>query len=87
MDVAIHSRPVPVDLFRVFWRELDLHGARVYERADFERATELIAAGSVPAEALITTVVPITEVAEAFASLESGQAMKVLVDVQAGQAQ
>ena len=30
--VAIHPEPVPVDLYRVFWRELTLIGARVYER-------------------------------------------------------
>ena len=36
--VAIHATPPPVDLFRVFWRELTLIGARVYERRDFERA-------------------------------------------------
>ena len=33
--VAIHSRPAPVDLFRFFWRELTLVGARVYETGRF----------------------------------------------------
>ena len=82
--VAIHPKPVPVDLQRVFWRELRLLGARVYERVDFERAAELVAAGAVPAEVVITDVVPLTAVADAFASLESGKAMKVLIDVRAG---
>lgn len=81
--VAIHPRPVPIDLQRMFWRELRVLGARVYERRDFERAVELIASGTVPAERLITSVVPITEVAQAFSALQSGQAMKVLVDCQA----
>ncbi|MEV7429702.1 alcohol dehydrogenase catalytic domain-containing protein [Nocardioides sp. NPDC092400] len=80
--VAIHPRPVPVDLQRVFWRELRLLGARVYERTDFERAVELLAAGVVPAAGLVTEVVGISRVADAFAALESGQAMKVLVDCQ-----
>src|SRR5919108_5063421 len=47
--VAIHSQPVPVDLFRVFWRELEVAGARVYERRDFERAVQLLATGAIPA--------------------------------------
>ncbi|SDD31272.1 zinc-dependent alcohol dehydrogenase [Nocardioides lianchengensis] len=81
--VAIHPQPVPVNLQRVFWRELRILGARVYERADFERAAALIADGSIPADTMITAVLPISEVAEAFASLESGRAMKVLVDTQA----
>jgi 2-desacetyl-2-hydroxyethyl bacteriochlorophyllide A dehydrogenase len=79
--VAIHSEPVPVDLFRVFWRELELIGARVYERADFERAVELLAEGIIPADRLISTVEPIERAPHAFASLEQGAGvMKVLVD-------
>ena len=33
--VAIHAQPRPVNLHRVFWRELTVVGARVYERHDF----------------------------------------------------
>ncbi|WGL50550.1 alcohol dehydrogenase catalytic domain-containing protein [Nocardioides sp. BP30] len=83
--VAIHPQPKPVDLQRVFWRELTLLGARVYQRTDFERAVELLAGGVVPADALITQVVPLAQVADAFGALESGRAMKILVDCQAGQ--
>jgi (R,R)-butanediol dehydrogenase/meso-butanediol dehydrogenase/diacetyl reductase len=78
--VAIHSSPPPVDLFRVFWRELTLIGARVYERADFEEAVRLLANGDVPAAPLITRVDPLTDVAAAFAALEAGHAMKLLID-------
>ena len=82
--VAIHSTPPPVNLHRVFWRELTLIGARVYERADFEEAVRLLAAGALPAAQLITRVAPLGDVAAAFAELESGRAMKVLIDCQAG---
>lgn len=82
--VAIHPTPRPVDLQRVFWRELRLLGARVYQRADFETAVELIAEGVIPTDLVITRVVPLTETAAAFAELEAGRAMKILVDVQAG---
>lgn len=84
--VAIHPQPRPVDLQRVFWRELRLLGARVYQRTDFERAVELLGAGVIPAAELITKIVPITETADAFAALESGRAMKILVDVSGGAA-
>jgi 2-desacetyl-2-hydroxyethyl bacteriochlorophyllide A dehydrogenase len=79
--VAIHPQPVPIDLHRVFWRELELLGARVYEREDFDRAIALVAAGSVPADALISDVVPLERTLEAFESLTDARAMKVLVDV------
>ncbi|TMR90988.1 zinc-dependent alcohol dehydrogenase [Nonomuraea basaltis] len=84
--VAIHPEPRPVNLQRVFWRELRLLGARVYQRADFVRAVELLDTGVIPAGELITEVVPITGTADAFAALESGRAMKILVDVSGGTA-
>ena len=52
--VAIHSTPPPVNLFRVFWRELTLIGARVYDRSDFEQAIRLLHEGDVPGAQLIT---------------------------------
>jgi (R,R)-butanediol dehydrogenase / meso-butanediol dehydrogenase / diacetyl reductase len=80
--VAIHSQPVPTDLFRVFWRELELIGARVYEREDFEEAVRLLAAGEVPARELISAVEPLGRTPAAFDALESGAGvMKVLIDL------
>jgi (R,R)-butanediol dehydrogenase / meso-butanediol dehydrogenase / diacetyl reductase len=79
--VAIHSRPVAVDLFRVFWRELELRGARVYERIDFEHAVALLASGAIPAARLITDIEPLERTQAAFAALEGGgEVMKVLID-------
>jgi 2-desacetyl-2-hydroxyethyl bacteriochlorophyllide A dehydrogenase len=82
--VAIHSTPPPVNLFRVFWRELTLIGARVYERADFTEAVRLLEKGAIPAADLITAVEPLERVAAAFAELENGSAMKVLINCNEG---
>ncbi len=79
--VAIHPTPRPIDLQRVFWRELRILGARVYQRVDFETAVELIADGVIPAQRLISRVVALDATADAFADLEAGRAMKILVDV------
>lgn len=81
--VAIHPTPREIDLQRVFWRELRLLGARVYERIDFERAIELLGSDAIDAEAIITSVHPLTDVNAALTELQSGQALKVLIDVQA----
>ena len=78
--VAIHATPPPVDLFRVFWRELTIVGARVYERPDFDHAVRLLAEGKIPVDALVTDVVPLAETAAAFEALDAGRAMKILVD-------
>ncbi|MEW9534606.1 zinc-binding dehydrogenase [Microbispora sp. NPDC049125] len=83
--VAIHSAARELDLQRVFWRELRLLGARVYQRSDFERAVDLLSRGVIPAEALISGVVPLDDIASAFDDLSAGRAMKILVDV-AGEA-
>jgi (R,R)-butanediol dehydrogenase/meso-butanediol dehydrogenase/diacetyl reductase len=82
--VAIHSTAPPVDLFRLFWRELTIIGARVYERRDFEEAMRLLEAGAIPAARLITDVVALEDAAGAFARLESGAAMKVLIECAPG---
>jgi len=79
--VAIHPQPRPVNLHRFFWRELTLIGARLYDRADFERAVELVAGAVIPAEVLISRVVPLAEAAAAFDALENGgDVMKILVE-------
>jgi 2-desacetyl-2-hydroxyethyl bacteriochlorophyllide A dehydrogenase len=79
--VAIHSTPREVDLQRMFWRELRLLGARVYQATDFAEAAKLIAEGVIPAGLLITRIVPLSGTADALADLEAGRAMKILVDV------
>lgn len=79
--VAIHAQPVPMNLHRVFWRELEIIGTRVYERPDFERAIQLLADGAIPAEDIITDTIPLDQTLDAFHQLEKGGAMKLLVDV------
>jgi 2-desacetyl-2-hydroxyethyl bacteriochlorophyllide A dehydrogenase len=80
--VAIHPTPREVDLYRLFWRELSIIGARVYERRDVERAVDLLARGVIPADELITRVVPLSQVNDAFDALEGGGEVKVLIDCQ-----
>ena len=79
--VAIHPRPREVNLHRFFWRELTLVGARLYDRTDFETAVTLVADGTVPAQQLISKVVPLAQAPDAFEALEGGgDVMKILVD-------
>jgi (R,R)-butanediol dehydrogenase/meso-butanediol dehydrogenase/diacetyl reductase len=79
--VAIHAAPREIDLQRVFWRELRLLGTRVYQRSDFDRAVERLMADPIPADAIISAVVPLAETASAIEELSAGRAMKILVDV------
>lgn len=80
--VAIHSEPKPVDLFRFFWRELRLIGARVYEPEDFEQAIQLAASGELPLESLITQVLPLADAQTVFETIDANPAgMKYLLQV------
>lgn len=85
-QVGIHAERRSIDLHRFFWRELELLGARLYQRSDFTEAVRLVASGEVPAARLVSDVVPLERVADAFATLAGGGAVKVLVDCQGGQA-
>jgi (R,R)-butanediol dehydrogenase/meso-butanediol dehydrogenase/diacetyl reductase len=85
VQVAIHPAPREVSLHGLFWRELTLLGARLYDRGDFETAVGLIAEGEIPAGTLISRVEPLDRAAQAFEALESGAGvMKVLIDCGAG---
>ncbi|MEV4754408.1 alcohol dehydrogenase catalytic domain-containing protein [Micromonospora sp. NPDC049559] len=79
--VAIHPRPREVNLHRFFWRELELLGARLYQRDDMAEAIRLVASGAVPAGQLISRVEPVEAVNAAFVALEEGGGvLKVLLD-------
>ncbi|MDG4808826.1 alcohol dehydrogenase catalytic domain-containing protein [Micromonospora sp. WMMD1120] len=82
--VAIHPKPREVNLHRFFWRELELLGARLYQRDDMQEAIRLVASGAIPARQLISRVEPVQAAAEAFAALEGGGVLKVLLDVREG---
>ncbi len=83
--VAIYNKPVPVNLFKFFWRELRLIGCRVYESQDFDRAIEVAQSGSLPLDRLISGTYSLDNIAEAFARADGGgDVMKVLVECAGG---
>jgi 2-desacetyl-2-hydroxyethyl bacteriochlorophyllide A dehydrogenase len=82
--VAIFPEPKPVALFDLFWKELEVRGARVYEPEDFEAAITLMADDLLGLERLISAVEPLVRVPEVFDELRGArQAMKILVDCRA----
>ena len=83
--VAIHPQPREIDLHRFFWRELTILGARVYQRADFETAVELVAAGAIPAERSSPGSCRSSERgARVRGARAGGGVMKILVDCRRG---
>ncbi|AWG22689.1 MULTISPECIES: zinc-dependent alcohol dehydrogenase [Flavobacterium] len=81
--VAIHGEKKPVDLFKFFWKELSLIGARVYEKEDYEKAIELITANELPFEQMITDVQPLSNIQQVFENIDKNpEGLKVLMDCQ-----
>jgi 2-desacetyl-2-hydroxyethyl bacteriochlorophyllide A dehydrogenase len=79
--VAIFGEAPMVDLFRFFWRELRLCGARVYEPEDFDKAISLAASGVLPLERLVSARRPLKHLQTVFEQIEaSTDLMKVLID-------
>ena len=80
--VAIHATKPQIDLFRFFWRELELFGARVYLKSDYEEAMKLLAEGVVDCESFITDIKTLDEIQGAFEALTSNpNAMKSMIKV------
>ena len=69
--VAIHPQPRPVNLFKFFWSEFKLIGARLYEECDFDEAIQLASEGKLHLERLITAIHPIDDVQHTFETIDS----------------
>ena len=79
--VAIHGVKKEVDLFKFFWKELKLIGARVYEKEDYEKSIALITANELPFEQMITDVQPLSNIQQVFENIDKNpDGMKVLMD-------
>jgi L-iditol 2-dehydrogenase len=72
--------PLPVDLGAVWFREVRITSTYSAGPFDTREALELLAAGAVDADALITHRVPLAEVDEAFRLARGGEAVKVVVE-------
>lgn len=79
--VAIHATKPTIDLFRFFWREIEMVGARVYEPADYDTAIEWLT-GGIGAEKLITDIRKLSDIGAAFDALtKNPNSMKTLIAV------
>jgi len=69
--VAIHPQPKPVNLFKFFWSELKLIGARLYEECDFDEAIKLASDGHLHLDKLITDICTIDQTQEVFEKIDT----------------
>ncbi|NME69689.1 zinc-dependent alcohol dehydrogenase [Flammeovirga aprica] len=79
--VAIHGgEQKQVDLFKFFWSEIELLGARLYEEDDYEEAIRIADSGFVPFEQLITKVDSLDNIQAVFDEIDQNpEGMKYLI--------
>ena len=82
--VAIHGgEPKKVDLFKFFWAEIELLGARLYEEDDYEEAIRIADSGAIPFDILVTKVSDLDHIQSIFEEIDANPAgMKYLIDCQ-----
>jgi len=81
--VAIHGQKRTVDLFKFFWSEIELLGARLYQEEDYEEAIKIAASGNIPFDSLTTKVSPLEHIQDVFEEIDRNPAgMKYLIKCQ-----
>ena len=82
MITGIFAQPPPVDLFKIFWREIRLIPTRLYNHEDFRRAIDLAASEAIYLNPMITDTRPLNELQTSLDELNSGaNALKILMEL------
>lgn len=81
--VGVFGEKPRVDLGFVQDRELTLRGTLMYKREDYQRAIELIAAGGIATDPLISRHFALSEYLSAYKFIDEAgdRTMKVLIDM------
>jgi 2-desacetyl-2-hydroxyethyl bacteriochlorophyllide A dehydrogenase len=79
--LGVLEEPVEISQLLLMLKEAEIRSSFAYRPADFDEAIELIAAGRIPSEALITAREPLERAQEMFEELERPETghMKVLL--------
>ena len=80
--VGIAPAPFAVDPLPLMFKEVDIRGAIIYRRADFDSAIALLASGRIPSAALIDDVIGFEHAETTFQELVApgNTRVKVLLD-------
>lgn len=80
--VAIYGHPMTVDLKQLYYFEKEVITARMQEVEDFWKAIQLLTEQVFALDEIITTVLPISKIAEGFLKCQdkAGKEVKVLID-------
>ena len=77
--VGLALEPLDLAAPSIVIKELAIRGVIAYQRAQFQAAIDMLASGAIPADELITEVVPLAEAEDAFQSLSTRGTDKVKI--------
>jgi L-iditol 2-dehydrogenase len=83
VQVGIFGKPVTVPLDLVLYRELHMSSGNASTPRSWQRALQLLEAGLVDLDPLVTDIVPLSEWERAFAATRAGEGMKIVLDPRA----
>jgi 2-desacetyl-2-hydroxyethyl bacteriochlorophyllide A dehydrogenase len=81
--VGVPAQPISVPLPEIQDQQVRIQGSATYVAEDYAVAIELLRAGKVVPDSIITAEFPLARVADAFAALDSGEHIKVIVTAEA----
>jgi (R,R)-butanediol dehydrogenase/meso-butanediol dehydrogenase/diacetyl reductase len=77
--VGLSLAPLDLAAPPIVVKELEIRGVIAYQRAQFQAAIDMLAAGAIPVDELITEVVPLADAEAAFQSLTTPGSEKVKI--------
>ena len=81
--VGVPAQPISVPLPEIQDQQVRIQGSATYVAEDYAVAIDLLRAGKVVPDSIITAEFPLARVADAFAALDSGEHIKVIVTADA----
>ena len=79
--VGLALAPLDLPAPAIVIKELEIRGVIAYRRAQFQAAIDMLAAGAIPVDELITEIVPLAEAETAFQALTApgSEKLKILL--------
>jgi (R,R)-butanediol dehydrogenase/meso-butanediol dehydrogenase/diacetyl reductase len=82
--LGVHMSNVALFPMNWFMKEIQLHFSLAYNLREFESSLAQLARGAVDPEVVVSDVVPLDKIAEAFDALHAPGHTKILIDCQGG---
>ena len=78
-QIGLFGKPIQIDFEKICFRELKVTGSLGSTWTSWEKAIQLIAAGTVDTKILVSDIMPITEWEKAFHKFENKEGMKLVL--------